>query len=39
MLPEPPQDTLAQAVFASVLFSCTHNNVGASCAIAAAFDL
>lgn len=41
MLPEPPQpqDTSAQAALASTLFSCTCNNVGASCAIAAAFDL
>lgn len=41
MLPEPsqPQDTPAQVVFASTLLSCTHNNAGASCAIAAAFDL
>lgn len=41
MLPEPPQpqDTSAQAVVASTLFSCPYNNVGATCAIAAAFDL
>lgn len=41
MLPEPPQpqDTSVQVVFSSTLFTCTYNNVGASCATAAAFDL